>query len=108
MRIVRGTALRLGITGLRKLCALAEGFGLNCEIGTAGNGLLNAANLNVAQSVRNFDYYEHLMPVEQHNFGLTSYPSPEERGMMRAPDAPGLGFELDWDWIEHHKVASLS
>jgi len=107
LRIVRGTALRLGITGLRKLCALAEGFGLNCEIGTAGNGLLNAANLHVAQSVRNCDYYEHLMPVEQQNFGLTDYPAPDKDGLMCAPDSPGLGFELDRDWIEHHKVASL-
>ena len=108
LRIVRGTTLRLGITGLRKLCALAEGFGLNCEIGTAGNGLLNAANLHVALSVRNCDYYEHLMPVDQQNFGLTAYPAPDEHGMMRVPDSPGLGFELDGDWIEHHKVASLS
>ena len=108
LRIVRGTALRLGITGLRKLCALAEGFGLNCEIGTAGNGLLNAANLHVALSVRNCDYYEHLMPADQQNFGLISYPTPDRQGMMRVPDSPGLGFELDWDWIEHHKVANLS
>ena len=108
VRIVRGTALRLGITGLWKLCALAEGFGLNCEIGTAGNALLNAANLHVAHSVRNCDYYEHLMPVAQHDFGLTSYPSPDERGRIRAPDFPGLGFQLDWDWIKHHKVATLS
>ena len=107
LRIVRGTALRLGITGLRKLCALAEGFGLNCEIGTAGNGLLNAANLHVAQSVRNCDFYEHLMPAEQQHFGLTAYPAPDAHGLMRAPEAPGLGFELDWDWIEHHKVTSL-
>ncbi len=108
LRSVRGTALKLGITGLRKLCALAEGFGFNCEIGTAGNGLLNAANLHVALSVRNCDYYEHLMPIEQQNFGLADYPGPDERGMMRAPDAPGLGYELDWDWIRHHKVATLS
>ena len=108
LRIVRGTALGLGITGLRKLCALAEGFGLNCEIGTAGNGLLNAANLHVALSVGNCDYYENLMPVDQQNFGLTAYPTPDEQGIMRVPDSPGLGFELDWDWIEHHKVASLS
>ena len=107
LRIVRGTALRLGITGLKKLCSLAEGFGLNCEIGTAGNGLLNAANLHVAHSVRNCDYYEHLMPADQHDFGLSTYPSPDECGMMRAPDSPGLGYEIDWDWIEHHKVASL-
>jgi len=107
LRIVRGTALRLGITGLRKLCSLAEGFGLHCEIGTAGNGLLNAANLHVMLSVNNCDFYEHLMPVERQNFALRSYPGPDPEGMVRAPAGPGLGFELDPAWIEHHKVASL-
>ena len=108
LRIVRGTALKLGITGLRKLCSLAEGFGLNCEIGTAGNGLLNAANLHVMLSIGNCDFYEHLMPVEQQNFGLSAYPMPDQAGLMHAPKDPGLGFELDWDWIDHHKIASLS
>ena len=60
------------------------------------------------KSNRNCGYYEHLMPLDQQNFGLTAYPVPDEQGMMRVPDSPGLGFELDWDWIGHHKVASLS
>jgi len=107
LRIVRGSAFRLGITGLKKLCSLAEGFGLNCEVGTAGNGLMNAANLHVLQSVRNCDYYEHLMPGEQHDFGLAAYPSPDSDGMMCAPDAPGLGFDIDRDWVDHHKVETL-
>ena len=107
LRIVRGTAFRLGITGLKKLCSLAESFGLNCEIGTGGNGLLNAANLHVMLSVRNCDFYEHVMPVEQQNFGLQDYPGPDGEGVVRAPVGPGLGYELDPDWIAHHKVASL-
>ena len=72
LRIVRGTALRLGITGLKKLCSAAESHGLNCEIGTAGNGLLNAANLHVMLSVNNCDFYEYLMPIERQHFGLTA------------------------------------
>ena len=107
LRIVRGTAIRLGITGLKKLCSLAESYGLHCEIGTAGNGLLNAANLHVMLSVRNCDFYEHILPVEQQNFGLQGYPGPDREGVVRAPTKPGLGFELDPDWIAHHKVASL-
>ncbi len=48
------------------------------------------------------------MPADQQNLGLISYPTPDHHGVMRVPDSPGLGFELDWDWIEHHKVAHLS
>ena len=107
LRIVRGTAIRLGITGLKKLCSLAESHGLHCEIGTAGNGLLNAANLHVMLSVRNCDFYEHILPVGQQNFGLQDYPGPDREGVVRAPTKPGLGFDLDSDWIAHHTVARL-
>ena len=69
LRLVRGTARKLGITGLKKLCSLAEGFGLNCEIGTAGNSLLNAANLHGIFSVTNCDYFEYWMPqASEHSF----------------------------------------
>ncbi len=108
VRSVRGSANRLGITGLKKLCSLAEGFGLNCEIGTAGNPLMNAANLHVMLAVRNCDFFECLLPEKSEQFGLTGYIEPNERGVIVAPDRPGLGFEIDWDWIEHHQVASLS
>lgn len=108
VRSVRGSAYKLGITGLKKLCSLAEGFGLNCEIGTAGNPLLNAANLHVSLSVRNCDFYECLLPEESERFGLTGYIEPNQQGQIVAPDRPGLGFEIDWEWIEHHRVASLS
>ena len=49
-RLLRGTAAKMGITGLKKLCSLADGFGMDCEIGTAGNSLLNAANLHVIRA----------------------------------------------------------
>lgn len=104
---MRGAARNLGITGLKKLCSMAEGFGMNCEIGTAGNSLLNTANLHVICSVRNCAYYEYWMPTEVHQFGLVEDIKLNERGVLEAPTAPGLGFELDWDWINTHRVASL-
>lgn len=106
-RLVRGTAAKLGITGLKKLCSLAEGFGMNCEIGTAGNSLLQAANLHVILSVKNCDFFEYWMPQSAHQFGLVEDIKLNEQGVLEAPTSPGLGYELDWDWIEHHKVATL-
>lgn len=107
LRLVRGTARKLGITGLKKLCSMAEGFGMNCEIGTAGNSLLNIANLHVIWSVQNCAYYEYWLPTEAHQFGLIKDIVPNDRAVIEAPTAPGLGYELDWDWIEAHKVATL-
>jgi L-alanine-DL-glutamate epimerase-like enolase superfamily enzyme len=106
-RLVRGTAAKLGITGLKKLCSMVEGFGMNCEIGTAGNSLLNAANLHVIFSVSNCAYFEYWMPVEAHRFGLVEDIQLNERHVIEAPTAPGIGYELDWDWINSHKVATL-
>ena len=50
---------------------MAEGFNVNCEVGTAGNSLMNAANLNVIMSVLNCDFYEYWSPLEAQQFGLT-------------------------------------
>ena len=106
-RLIRGTAAKLGITGLKKLCSLAEGFGLNCEIGTAGNALLQAANLHVIFSVGNCDFYEYWMPQSAHQFGLVESITLNERGAISAPTAPGLGYEIDWEWVRRRRTGTL-
>ena len=106
-RLVRGTARKLGITGLKKLCGLLEGFGMNCEIGLAGNSLLNAANLHVIMSISNCDYYEYWMPQAAHQWGVIGDIKLNERGTIDAPMRPGLGFELDEEWIAAHRVTTL-
>ncbi len=106
-RIVRGTTRKLGITGLKKLCGLLEGFGMNCEIGLAGNTLLNAANLHVIMSITNCDYYEYWLPLAAHQWGVQDEIVLNKRGVLDAPMEPGLGFELDEEWIKAHRVAVL-
>ena len=106
-RILRATARKHGITGMKKIAGMAEAFGLNCEIGTAGNSLLNAANLHVICSIANCDYYEWWMPAEAHQFGLVDHYGLNDRMMLDAPESPGLGCELDEEWITAHRVATL-
>ena len=106
-RLIRGTAAKLGITGLKKLCSMAEGFGYNCEIGTAGNSLMNIANLHVIYSVSNCAYYEYWMPTEAHQFGLMNDVSPDEEGVITATNSAGLGYQIDWNYIEDHKIDVL-
>jgi len=107
-RLIRGTTRKLGITGLKKLCGLLEGFGMNCEIGLAGNSLLNAANLHVIMSVSNCDFFEYWMPLAAHQWGLQEEINLNGDGVLDAPTGPGLGFELDEDWIAAHRVAVLA
>ncbi|MDA1280077.1 MAG: hypothetical protein O3B95_08565 [Chloroflexi bacterium] len=108
VRLIRGTVRKIGITGLKKQMSLVEGFHKFCEIGLAGNSALNAANLHVMMSSLNCTYFEYWLPKEVHQWGVTKQIEINKNGNLDAPTGPGLGIELDEDWIAAHKVATLS
>jgi L-alanine-DL-glutamate epimerase-like enolase superfamily enzyme len=105
--LMRGDVMNSGgITGLRKALAACELFGYNLEIHTASSPLLDVANLHVACSVTNCELLE--THHEMFRFGLQGMPlDPDADGYVHLPDGPGLGVELDWDWIEDHTVGTL-
>jgi L-alanine-DL-glutamate epimerase-like enolase superfamily enzyme len=47
------------------------------------------------------------MPQAAHQFGLVDDIKLNDRGVIEAPTLPGLGYELDWDFIQAHSVATL-
>ena len=100
--IVRGDVLiKDGITGLRKACVAAELFGYDLEIHGLGGFLSDIANLHVALSVENCRFVEAHHPIYEQ--GLIGRPlAIDADGHRVLPDAPGLGVELDWDWIDDH------
>ena len=102
MTMARGDVLiKGGITGLRKAMNACELFGFNLEIHTAATPLLDVANLHVACSARNTSMVEVHHPIFR--FGLKKHPfdvGPD--GYAHLPAGPGLGVELDQDWIENH------
>ncbi|TMG25232.1 MAG: mandelate racemase/muconate lactonizing enzyme family protein [Chloroflexi bacterium] len=102
--ICRGDVLiKSGITGLRKALAACELFGYNLEIHGLGSALLDVANLHVALSVENCEYLESHHPIFE--LGLKGDPLRiDDNGCRTLPDGPGLGVELDWDWIDDHTV----
>ena len=106
-RTIRGTTRKIGITGLKKQCGMAEGFNVNCEVGTAGNSLMNAGNLNVIMSVLNCDFYEYWMPLQAQQFGLEQEILVNSDGVLTAPTAPGLGFSVDEDFVSGHRVSTI-
>ena len=108
VRLIRGTVRKIGITGLKKQMSLVEGFNRVCEIGLAGNSALNAANLHVMMSSLNCTYFEYWLPKTVHQWGVISQLEINENGNLDAPTGPGLGIELDEDWIASHRVATLS
>jgi len=104
---VRGDVLiKSGITGMQDIAALCELNGVPLEIHTAGTPLLDIANLHVACSstaAGNLETHH-----EVFRFGLVGDPlAPDANGMVALPDGPGLGVELDWDWIDDHTVGEM-
>jgi L-alanine-DL-glutamate epimerase-like enolase superfamily enzyme len=100
-----------GITGAMKVAHAAEGFGLDVEF--HGGGL---AHRHCIAAIRNTNYYELglLAPgVEQAKPPV--YPpeftdaleNVDENGHVTVPQGPGLGVEMDWDYIKGHQTETI-
>ncbi len=102
--IARGDVLLSGgVTGLRKALATCEVFGWTLEIHAIGSVLLDIANLHVGMSVENCGWMEAQNPVFA--AGVKGDPlAIDEDGCRVLPEGPGLGVEMDWDWIEDHTL----
>ena len=105
--ILRGdVAVTGGITPLVKLCHLAEGFQMKCEIHHGGNSLNNVANLHVMMATPNSEFYEYFPSTGGLVYGLA-----EEidmtGGVVHAPMKPGLGHEIDWPLIKSQLQGTL-
>jgi L-alanine-DL-glutamate epimerase-like enolase superfamily enzyme len=88
-----------GVTGLKKTAALAEAFGLRCEIHMTLYAMLDLANLHVACAIPNCQYLE-LCAGGGCGFGLVEPPVIDRTGYVHAPRRPGLGVEIDWPAID--------
>lgn len=88
-----------GITGVMKIAHLAESFGCDVELHLGG-----AANIQCMAAIRNTNYIEHglLHPqVEWVNArGLSNDLEGISDGEIPVPDSPGLGTDINWEFIE--------
>ncbi|MGA8111778.1 MAG: enolase C-terminal domain-like protein [Acidobacteriaceae bacterium] len=96
-----------GVTGLMKTAALCEAFGVNCEIHTTTNALLDLANLHVSCAIRNCEYFEVLIPQEPFTFGVKNPIRIDAEGYVHAPQGNGLGAEIDFDLLDKHTVCRI-
>ena len=93
---------RGGITGVMKTAHLCESFGINCELHHAATPLADVANLHCACAIRNCEYFEVLVPEDTNRYGLKEYPGIDAEGYIHVVSGPGLGVEIDWDYIDNH------
>lgn len=95
-----------GLTPAKKTANLYESFGIECEV----HGC-NLPNLHLLCSMAEpgryfeygllhpqFDYREVTRPW------LNSHPHPDEIGLIHVPQEPGLGYDIDWDFVEAHRI----
>ena len=109
--MTRIDVLRGGITGCHKMAAIAEAFGIKCEIHMSGFGNLQVLG---ATSEDVCEYYEHGLDAPGVDT-LTPPPYLEEvcdavagDGTVAIPTAPGLGYRVVWDYIEEHRRQGIA
>lgn len=56
----------------------------------------------------NVRYFELPCPVEPREYVVVEPLRPGPDGAVSMPSAPGLGVELDWQWIERHAFATIT
>ena len=105
---VRGDIAYDGITGVMKLAHAAEALGIDIEFHGPGPD-----KRQCMAAIRNTNYYElglvHPKAPASHVHGLYLDYSDDldvidERGHVPIPNGPGLGVDVDWDWLRAHET----
>lgn len=96
-----------GVTGAMKIAHASEGFGLDVELHGP-----TPVHRHVMSAIRNTNFFE--LGLVHPNVKTTKAPiyvdysddldAIDSDGNVWAPDGPGIGVELDWDWINSHKI----
>jgi L-alanine-DL-glutamate epimerase-like enolase superfamily enzyme len=103
--VVRG-----GITGARKTAIVAEAYGVRCEMHMAGWGNLQVCG---ATSEDTSEYYEKglLAPGVDydapHPYLKNICDKIDAEGYVHLPQGPGMGYEIEWDYINDNKIEPL-
>jgi galactonate dehydratase len=94
--LLRPDLLVHGITGIRRLAAMAETYYVAVSPWHAAGPIASAATLHLAASIPNF------FIVQLPNSGAGS-PSPQA-GFFALPKGPGLGVEVDLKPLERNQI----
>jgi L-alanine-DL-glutamate epimerase-like enolase superfamily enzyme len=101
--------LRGGITGVKKMAAVCEAYGVKCEIHMSG-----FANLQILGSTSEdvCEYYERglLAPGVDYETPppyLKAIADPlDAEGYVHLPQGLGLGYQIVWDYIDENRIAA--
>ena len=91
-----------GVTEARRVAALASAHHLGCAPHTFGDILTLVANLHLVASTANMFILEYDVTYNPLITHLASNAPRVKEGAMELPEGPGLGLELDWDFVSTH------
>ena len=98
-----------GITGVRKTVDMYESIGMKCEIHVGGFG---NAQILAATTADTCEFFERgLLGLDEVHTSTPPYLKTPcdpmtDTGSVMLPNGPGLGFELDWDYINDHRIST--
>ena len=94
-----------GVTQAKKVCAIAESFGVEMAFHNAFGPIQNAVTLQVDASIPNFLIQESFYDVfPQWKRQLVNDQTRIENGYASVPTKPGLGVDVDEKVLEQHKA----
>jgi L-alanine-DL-glutamate epimerase-like enolase superfamily enzyme len=109
--MTRIDVLRGGVTGARKTAIVAEAFGQRCEMHMAGFGNLQVLGATPEDTSQ---YYEKglLAPGVDydapHPYLKNICDRIDAEGFVHMPKGPGMGYEIEWDYIDDNLVEPLA
>ena len=100
--------MQFGLTGQRKVAALAEMMHVRCEPHTFGFPLMQAANLAGVLSIESCTYWECPAPVGMMDYLTSDVIRIDADGNVAPNEVPGIGLEIDWDMVDTMTVEVVS
>ena len=97
-----------GITSAIRLFDVAAAFGMDVEVTSYGQTLVQSANLHVMLAFGRTSFFERAVPSAEFEFGVTTPITMDAAGTVGVLEAPGLGVALDDDAIASAVLASFS
>jgi L-alanine-DL-glutamate epimerase-like enolase superfamily enzyme len=94
-----------GVTEARKVCAIAEAYGVEMAFHNAFGPIQNAVTIQLDASIPNFLIQESFYDVfPEWKRVLIKNETKVENGHTMVPTKPGLGVEVDEEVLESHRV----
>jgi L-rhamnonate dehydratase len=94
-----------GMRQCLRVADLAFRQGRRCVLHAWSTGIIKAASLHVTAAMREAEYFEYCVQSTELNRHLTKNDFPIHDGCVDVPDGPGLGVDIDEDFLAGMRVA---